>query len=36
VTFRLSRLAEADLLSIGVYTVRTWGEAQTIPYIDEL
>ena len=36
VTFRLSRLAEADLLSIGVYTLRTWGEAQTIRYIDEL
>jgi toxin ParE1/3/4 len=34
--FRLSRLAEADLLSIGVYTLRTWGEAQTIRYIDEL
>jgi len=35
-TFRFSRLAEADLLSIGVYTLRTWGEPQTIRYIDEL
>ena len=35
-TFRFTRLAEADLLSIGVYTLRTWGEAQTISYIDEL
>lgn len=35
-TFRFSRLAEADLLSIGVYTLRTWGEAQTIRYIDDL
>lgn len=35
-TFRFTRLAEADLLSIGVYTLRTWGEAQTIRYIDEL
>jgi toxin ParE1/3/4 len=34
--FRLSRLAEADLLSIGTYTLGTWGEAQTIRYIDEL
>ena len=34
--FRLSRLAEADLLSIGAYTLRTWGEAQTIRYLDEL
>jgi plasmid stabilization system protein ParE len=34
--FRLSRLAEADLLSIGVYTLRTWGEAQIVRYIGEL
>jgi toxin ParE1/3/4 len=34
--FRLSRLAEADLLSIGTYTLRNWGEGQTIRYIDEL
>ena len=35
-TFRLSRLAEADLLSIGTYTLRTWGEAQTFRYLGEL
>jgi plasmid stabilization system protein ParE len=34
--FRLSRLAEADLLSIGTYTLRTWGEAQTLRYIGQL
>ena len=34
--FRLSPLAEADLLSIATYTLRTWGEAQTIRYLDEL
>ena len=34
--FRFSRLAEADLLSIGAYTLRTWGQAQTIIYIDDL
>jgi toxin ParE1/3/4 len=34
--FRLSRLAEADLLNIGIYTLHTWGEAQTVRYIDEL
>lgn len=34
--FRFSRLAEADLLSIGAYTLRTWGEAQTFRYLDEL
>jgi len=34
--FRFSCLAEADLLSVGVYTLRTWGEAQTIRYINEL
>lgn len=34
--FRLSRLAEADLLSIATYTLLTWGEAQTIRYLDEL
>jgi toxin ParE1/3/4 len=33
---RLSRLAEADLLGIGGYTLRTWGDAQTIRYLDEL
>jgi toxin ParE1/3/4 len=34
--FRLSRRAEADLMEIADYTPRTWGEAQTIRYIDEL
>jgi toxin ParE1/3/4 len=34
--FRFSRLAEADLLSIGVYTLRTWGDAQAVRYLDEL
>lgn len=35
-TVRLSRLAEADLLDIGIYTLRTWGEDQTIRYFDDL
>jgi toxin ParE1/3/4 len=35
-TFRFSRRAEADLLSIGDYTLRTWGEAQVARYIREL
>lgn len=35
-TFRLSRRADADLLSIGVHTLRTWGQAQAIRYLDEL
>ena len=34
--FRLSRLAEADLLDIGAYTLDTWGEDQAIRYIDGL
>jgi toxin ParE1/3/4 len=34
--FRFSRRAEADLLSIGDYTLRKWGEAQTARYLDEL
>ena len=34
--FRLSRRAEADLLSIAEYTLRTWGENQTVRYVDEL
>ena len=34
--FRFSRRAEADLLSIGAYTLRTWGEDQTIRYLDDL
>jgi hypothetical protein len=34
--FRFSRRAEADLLSIGAYTLRTWGEYHAIRYIDDL
>jgi len=34
--FRFSRRAEADLLSIGEYTLRTWGKAQAARYIGEL
>jgi toxin ParE1/3/4 len=35
-TFRLSRLAEADLMDIGAHTLNTWGEDQAIRYIDGL
>ena len=35
-TFRLSRLAESDLLTIGTFTLRTWGEAQTVRYLAAL
>jgi toxin ParE1/3/4 len=31
--FRFSRRAEADLLSIGDYTLRTWGKAQASRYL---
>jgi plasmid stabilization system protein ParE len=34
--FRFSRRAEADLLSIGDYTLRTWGKAQAARYLGEL
>ena len=34
--FRFSRRAEADLLSIGEYTLRKWGETQTARYLREL
>jgi toxin ParE1/3/4 len=34
--FRFSRRAEADLFNIGIYTSRTWGEAQTDRYIHQL
>jgi len=34
--FRFSRRAEADLLSIGDYTLRTWGKTQATHYIGEL
>lgn len=33
---RLSRRAETDLLRIGDYTLRTWGEDQTIRYLEDL
>jgi len=35
-TFRFSRRAEADLLSIGDYTLRSWGRAQAARYVGEL
>lgn len=35
-TFRFSRRAEADLHSIGIYTLRAWGEAQVTRYMGEL
>lgn len=34
--FRLSRRAEADLLSISDYTLHTWGKAQATLYLREL
>lgn len=34
--FRFSRRAKADLRGIGAYTLRTWGEDQTIRYIDDI
>jgi toxin ParE1/3/4 len=34
--FRFSRRAEADLLSIGKHTLRTWGTAQTARYLGDL
>ena len=34
--FRLSRLAEADMIDIGTYTLRPWGLDQTIRYVDDL
>jgi toxin ParE1/3/4 len=34
--FRLSRHAEADLLSIGDYTLHAWGLAQAAMYLREL
>jgi toxin ParE1/3/4 len=35
-TFRFSRRAKADVLSIAEYTLRTWGAEQATRYIDEL
>ena len=34
--FRFSRRAEGDLLSIGAYTLRTWGENQAVRYLGDL
>lgn len=34
--FRFSRRAEADLLNIAAYALRTWGESRTIRYLDDL
>jgi toxin ParE1/3/4 len=33
---RFSGKAKKDMLSIGAYTLRTWGERQTARYLDEL
>ena len=33
---RFSRLSETDLLEIALYTLRTWGEAQTDRYLCKL
>jgi toxin ParE1/3/4 len=35
-TYRFSRLAEADLLAIGSYTIRRWGAVQAARYLDNL
>jgi toxin ParE1/3/4 len=35
-TLRFSRNAKADLLSIGAYTLETWGAAQAERYLDGL
>jgi plasmid stabilization system protein ParE len=34
--FRFLRRAETDLLSIGEYTLRKWGDAQAARYLGEL
>lgn len=34
--FRFSHRAEADLLGIAKYTLRTWGKAQTARYLRDL
>jgi toxin ParE1/3/4 len=34
--FRFSRRAEADLLGIADYTLRTWGEVHAVRYIGNL
>ena len=33
---RFSRLAEADLVDIGAYTLETWGTEQTVRYLAAL
>ena len=33
---RFSRLAQADLYNIGLYTFRTWGETQTSRYLSKM
>ena len=35
-SFRFSQRAEADLLGIGAYTLRNWGEEQTVRYLGDL
>ena len=35
-TIRFTRLAEADLLDIGLYTNRTWGRKQCDRYLKQL
>jgi toxin ParE1/3/4 len=35
-TVRLSGKAKADLLSIGSYTLETWGKAQALRYLNDL
>jgi len=34
--FRLSPRAENDLVNIGAYTIKEWGEAQAGRYLDEI
>jgi toxin ParE1/3/4 len=34
--YRLSHLAEADLIDIAAYTLDTWGPEQTVRYVDAL
>ena len=34
--FRFSHRAEADLVGIANYTLRTWGKAQTVRYLGDL
>lgn len=34
--YRFSKRAELDLLSIGTYTIDTWGETQLVRYMEDL